>query len=295
MFTAYLTHLLILLTVFAIAGLALNLTIGWAGIINLGHLGFISIGAYSSAIVTTKYGLPMVAGVLLGMVLAGGAAALLSILTKSMHGDALAVVLLGFNFTILTITLNWRSLTRGPLGIPGIPRPELFQENIAFLLLIAIIALLVFLLVKRIVKSPFGLVLGAVRDDELHAKILGKRTFRTKVIILIISGALAGLAGALQAHAIRFIDPNSFFLHQLVFLLSIVLVGGLASLRGTFVGAMVMVFLPEIVDTLFNLPSATVGALRGIIFSVLLLLVVIYRPKGIFGKVELPNAYAERH
>lgn len=294
MILGYLIHLLILLAVFAIAALALNLTIGWAGIINLGHLGFLAIGAYASAIVTTKYGASMFVGVLLGMILAAGAALLLSYLTKTVSGDALAVILLGFNFTILTITLNWTSLTRGSLGIPGIPRPELFRQDAAFFLLTGIIAVLVFLMVRKMIHSPFGRVLGALRDDELHARVLGKRTFRTKVIIFVISGAIAGLAGALQAHTIRFIDPNSFFLHQLVFLLSIVLVGGLASLPGTIIGAVIMTFLPELVDALFNIPSATVGALRGIIFSTLLLLVVIFRPKGVFGTVELPTAYAER-
>lgn len=294
MFTAYLTHLLILFAIFAIAALALNLTVGWAGLVNLGHVGLIAIGAYASAILSIMFGWPIFAGVIFGMVLAAAAAVILGFLTRTVSGDALAVILLGFNFTVYIVSINWTELTRGTLGLPGIPRPEFFREDRFFLLLVLVLLLLAVIAAAKIVNSPFGRVLGALRDDELLARVLGKRVFRAKLVALAVSGALAGLAGALLAQAIRFIDPNSFFLHQLVFILSIVFVGGLASIRGTLLGAAVMTFLPELVDSLLPLPTATVGALRGIIFSALLLLVVLFRPKGLLGTVELPGAFAEK-
>ncbi len=287
------THLLVLFAIFGIAALALNLTLGWAGLINLGFMGLVAIGAYASAIVTTLHDWPMFAGVILGMILAAVASLLLGLLIRSMSGDTLAAVLLGFNFTVYSVGLNWTGLTRGPLGIPGILRPELIREDRFFLVLALALFALTLLIVQRITKSPFGRALGAIRDDELHARVLGKRSFRVKLITYVVSGAFAGLSGALLAHFVRFIDPASFFIPQLILVISMVLVGGLASSKGTFVGALIMTFVPEIVDLATTLPSATVGALRAIIFAAVLLLVVMFRPKGIFGTVELPS-YADR-
>ncbi|MSR85510.1 branched-chain amino acid ABC transporter permease [Candidatus Uhrbacteria bacterium] len=290
---ALLIHLLVLFAILGIAALALNLTLGWAGLINLGFMGLVSIGAYSTAILTTLHGWPMYLGVILGMIFAAIASLLLGLLIRTMSGDTLAAVLLGFNFTVYSVGLNWTSLTRGPLGIPGILRPELIREDRFFLILALVLFGLTLLIVQRITKSPFGRALGAIRDDELHARVLGKRAFRVKLITHVISGALAGLSGALLAHFIRFIDPASFFIPQLILVISMVFVGGLASTRGTVIGALIMTFVPEIVDIATNLPSATVGALRAIIFALILLMVVLFRPKGIFGTVELPS-YADR-
>ena len=288
-----LIHLLILFAIFGIAAYALNLTLGWAGLINLGFMGLISIGAYTSAILTTFYHWPMALGLVSAMIMSASAALLLGLLIRSLSGDALAVVLLGFNFTVYSIGLNWTGLTRGPLGIPGIFRPEFLHQDRFFLVFVAIIFALTILIMHRITKSSFGRVLGAIRDDELHARILGKRAFRVKLIAHLVSGAFAGLSGALLGHFLRFIDPASFFIPQLILTLSMVFVGGLASSKGTFVGALIMTFVPEIVDIATTLPSATVGALRAIIFALILLLVVMFRPKGIFGTVELPS-YADR-
>jgi branched-chain amino acid transport system permease protein len=283
-------HLAILFAIVAIAALALNLTLGWAGLINLGHAGFLAIGAYTSAIVTTRYQWPIMFGILLAIIITAIVATLLAMITDKLKGDSLGIVLLGFNLVTYSVALNWTSLTRGPFGIPGIP--HFAMSN--YLLIVFGFLLMSILLIYRINNSSFGRVLGAIRDDELHAKVLGKRTFRVKIITFTISGALAGLAGALQAHQVLFVDPRGFFLDMLVLILSIIFIGGLASLPGTIVGAAIMTLLPEIVDELVNLSDESVGAIRAIIFSLLLLLVVMYRPKGLFGKVELPSSYADR-
>lgn len=290
---SYLIPLLILLVIFAIAALALNLTIGWAGIIHLGFVGVMAVGAYTSAVLTTTYDASMWLGLLAAMATAGIASFLLSLITKSLKGDTLAIVLLGFNLAIYSLALNWTDLTRGSLGIPGIPRPGILLGNTSYLGFCLIVFAGVLLLVLKVVQSPYGRVLGAIRDDELHTRILGKPVFKIKITIFTFAGALAGLSGALLAHYVRFIDPNSFFLHQLVLVLSIVFAGGLASVGGTLLGALLMILLPEVIRFIPGIPTAAVGAIRGMLFSIILLLIVLYRPKGLLGKVELPSSYAE--
>jgi len=291
--SAYIIYLLTLWAIVSISALALNLTFGWGGLINLGHMGFVALGAYTSAVLTTEHHVAIGLGILAGVAVAAVAAAIVASITRTLQGDPLAIILFGFNFTVYAITINW-SVTRASLGIPGIPRPAWFATDMRFFLLTLAVLAVVTAGFAFVVRSPFGLALGAIRDDELHARVLGKRTFHVKLVTFVLSGALAGLAGALEAHFIRFINPQGFFLPQLVLVLSAIFVGGLASVRGSLVGAAVVTFLPEVVRNLFNLPDASIGAIRGMLFSVMLVLVVLYRPKGIFGKVELPFSYADR-
>ncbi len=290
---AYLTHLASLFAVFGLAALGLTLLIGNSGIVHLGYMGLMALGAYAVAILTTVHGWSFPAALALGVALAGAANVLLALLSRRLTGDALAVVLFGFNFAVWSLGFNLTDLTRGALGIPDIPRPELLREDTALAAACVVAFLTAAALVRRIGRSPFGLVLAARRDDELHARVLGKRTLRATLVAMALAGALAAAAGGLYALLIRFVDPNSFFLHQLVFLLSIVFVGGIGSVRGALAGALLMTLLPELVDALVTLPSAAVGAVRGMVFSALLLAVMLVRPKGLFGTVELPSSYAE--
>ena len=135
--------------------------------------------------------------------------------------------------------------------------------------------------------------MGAVRDDELYARVLGHPALKLRLINAIIVGAIAGLGGALYAHAIRFIDPNSFFVHQTVFILSMVYLSGLGSLRGTLFSAFLMTFLPEVIRFLPLIPAHLIGSVRTIFFSTILLFVVIERPRGLDGKIELAESYAD--
>lgn len=289
----YIVPLLILIVIFAIAALALNLTIGWTGIVNLGFVGLMAIGAYASAILTTEHGYSMWVGMLAALLAAGAAAFLLSLITKTLKGDTLAIVLLGFNLAVYSLALNWTELTRGSLGIPGIPRPEILADNFAYLGFSLIVFAMILLFALKFASSRYGRMLGAVRDDELHAAVLGKDTFRAKVTVFTISGAIGGLSGALIAHYVGFIDPASFFLHQLVLVLSIVFVGGLASVPGTLLGAALMILLPEAIRFIPGIPATSLGAVRGMVFSAILLVIVMYRPKGLLGTIELPSSYAE--
>lgn len=269
--------------------LSLQLAMGFSGLLNLGHIAFYGIGAYSSALLALG-GMPFWFCFLAAGLIAGIFGFLLSLPLNRLKGDYLALATMGFSFVVYAVALNWTGLTRGPLGLPGIPKPEIlgisFGDNFSFLILTLIVAAISYSIIKRIVDSPFGKSLEAIRDDELAAKILGKNTLKMKTCSLAISAFFAGIAGSLYAHYITFIDPSSFTLLQLIPALSIVIIGGLASLKGTVIATIVLVLLPEPLRFI-GFPSSIVGPARQIIYSLILILILIYKPKGFYGKVEL--------
>jgi len=257
--------------------------------LNFGHIAFYAIGAYTSALlllVGWPWWLSLISAGLVAMV----AGFLLSWPTNKLKGDYLALATLGFSFVIYAVALNWTGLTRGSLGLPGIPRPEIFgitfSSNASFLILTVIIVLISYVVMRRITISPFGRAMQAARDDELAARVLGKNTFKIKSISMAVSAFFAGLAGSLYASYITFIDPSSFTLLQLIPVLVIVIIGGLASLKGTIIATIILVLLPEPLRFI-GFPSSIVGPMRQIIYALILLLILIYRPKGFYGKVEL--------
>lgn len=274
MISAYLIHLLILVGIYAILAVALQLAMGFTGLLNLGHIAFYCIGAYISALLALS-GWPFWLCILLAGIGAMLFGFLLAVPTNKLKGDYLALATLGFSFVIYAVTLNWTGLTRGPLGLPGIPKPSLFgfvfSDNLSFLILTFIIALISCLVVKKITSSPFGKVLEAIRDNELAVRILGKNTFKMKSYALGISAFFAGIAGSLYAHYITFIDPSSFTLLQLIPVIAIVIIGGLASLKGTIIATVVLVLLPEPLRFI-GFPSSIVGPARQMIYALLLLL-----------------------
>jgi branched-chain amino acid transport system permease protein len=289
MVSAYLIHLLILICIYLILAISLQLSVGFTGLLNLGHIAFYCIGAYTSALLALN-GFPFWFCFLFAGIMAMFSGFLLSVPTNKLKGDYLALATMAFSFVVYSVALNWTSLTRGPLGLPGIPKPKFlglsFSDNFSFLILTFAIALISYFIIRRITISPFGKVLEATRDDELATRVLGKNTFKMKSLALMISAFFAGISGSLYAHYITFIDPSSFTLMQLIPVLAIVIVGGLASLRGTILATIILVLLPEPLRFI-GFPSSIVGPARQIIYALILLLILIYKPRGFFGKVEL--------
>jgi len=282
-FINYLIHLAILIGIYSILVNSLNLVLGFTGLLNLGHVGFFGIGAYTSAILALM-GVPIPLAMLCGGLLAALSGAILSLPTTRLKGDYLALATLGFTFIMGSIARNWTSLTRGALGIPGIPK--IASTNTLFLTIVVILAVASYFVLSFIVKSRFGKTLQAIRDDELAAAALGKNTFLHKTLAIAISAFFAGIAGGLFAHYITFIDPSIFGLSDLILLFSMVIVGGLASLPGSAIGTAVVFLIPEPLRFI-GFPSSVIGPVREMIFALILLLILIYRPKGIMGKVDL--------
>ena len=285
---AYIIHLAILIGIYGILSISLNLAMGFTGLLNIGHVAFYGLGAYASALLTINFGLSFWWGMLIGGLVAGFFGLILAIPTIRLKGDYLAIATLGFAIIIENVFRNWTSLTRGPLGLPGIPKPQLFGftfSGFSYLILVLFFLLITYLFVRYIVNSPYGRVLKSIREDELVALSLGKNVVRYKTQALIISAFFAGVAGSLYAHYITFIDPSSFTILESILIISMVIVGGLASVEGSIIGAIILVLLPEPLRFL-PLPSFAIGALRQMIYAGLLILLLIKRPQGISGEVK---------
>ncbi len=282
-FVNYLIHLAILVGIYAMLTVSLNLSVGFTGLLNMGHVAFFGIGAYTSALLSLA-GYPLWVAIPAAAVIAGLAGVMLALPTTRLKGDYLALATLGFTFIIGSIARNWTSLTRGPLGLPGIPKYVPHNETLLWITAFTLIA--IFMSVYFITRTRFGKTLQAIRDDELAAAMLGKNTFIHKIAALGISAFIAGIAGSFFAHYISFIDPSIFGMGDLILLFSMMIVGGLASVPGSFVGTMLILLIPEPLRFI-GFPSALLGPMREMLFALILLLILIYRPKGIFGKVDL--------
>jgi branched-chain amino acid transport system permease protein len=293
MITAYIIHLLILVGIMLILAISLQLSFGFTGLFNLGHVAFYCTGAYTSALLALA-GVPFWICLIAAGIVSMLFGLILSLPTNKIKGDYFGLATLGFSFVIYAIALNWTSLTRGPLGLPGIPRPELFgisfSGNTAFFILTLVIAVISFLVIRRITVSPFGKVLESIRDDELASRVLGKNAFKMKMFAMMISAFFAGIAGSLYAHYVTFIDPSSFTLMQLIPVVCIVIIGGMASLKGTLIATVILVLIPEPLRFI-GFPSSIVGPIRQLIYAVILLAILIFRPKGLYGKVKLTEPH----
>lgn len=260
---------------------------GFSGLLNLGHVAFFALGAYTSTLLT-QAGVPFVIALLLAGVLPALFGYFLAQPIKKLKGDYVALVTMGFSFVVYAVLVNWTSLTRGPLGIPGIYVPDMLSSNVAYLVYALLIAAVVYVVIRKITKSPFGKLLQAIRDDELSMKTLGKNTLKMKSTSLAVAAFFAGIAGHLYAHYIMYIDPSTFGIMQIMPILAIVIIGGLASLEGTLVATLIVTLIPEAL-CFVGFSSGTVGPLRQIVFALLLLIILIYVPKGIQGKVKLES------
>ncbi|MFT4250046.1 MAG: branched-chain amino acid ABC transporter permease [Candidatus Woesearchaeota archaeon] len=288
--SAYLTHILIIIAIYAILAASYNLLLGNGGMLNLALVALFGIGAYTSAIFMMQLHLPYLVALLAAAIITASFAVALLYSTKHVKGDYLALATLGFSYVIGNILLNWTSVTRGALGIPGIPKPELLGVSITtnnhYLLFAAILATISVYTIHAVATSRFGRALQAARDDEAGAQMLGKNVLSIQAKTNAISGFFIGVAGSLYAHYISYIDPTSFMLLELVLLLTVVIVGGLASTKGSIAGVILIIGLGEALRFI-GLPSSILGPARQIIYASILILILMNKPKGLFGKVSL--------
>jgi branched-chain amino acid transport system permease protein len=286
----YLIHLAILFAIYAILSLGLNLVVGYTGLLSVTHAAFYGVGAYTTAILLTRSGWNFFPALIIGMILSGIIALLIGLVLSKFKEDYYALASLGFNIIVYSILLNWQKLTRGPLGIPGISRPSIgslsFSENWMFLLLALILLVIVYYLSRFLVRSSFGRVLKAIREDEGAIKIFGYNVNVYKLTIFVIGAMLAAVAGSLFATYITFIDPSTFTIDESIFVLAIIILGGLANLKGSIIGALILVLLPEALRFL-GLPNDIAAQMRQVIYGVILILLMLFRPQGMMGEYKL--------
>lgn len=286
----YLIHLAILYGIYAILAVGLNLVVGYTGLLSVTHAAFYGIGAYTTAILLTQSGVGFFGSVLLGMAIAAVVSYFIGMVLSKFKGDYYALVTFGFNTIVFAILLNWQHLTKGPLGIPGISRPVLFGLNITtnlnFLILVIVCLVLVYALMRRVVNSSFGRVLKAIREDETVATVFGYKTSSFKQVVFVLAAMMAALAGSLYASYISFIDPSSFQLSESMFILTIIILGGLGRLRGSLFGTLFLILLPEILRFV-GFPSGVEAQMRQLVYGLIIVLLMLYRPQGLFGEYKL--------
>jgi branched-chain amino acid transport system permease protein len=276
--------------IYALMALGVNVVWGFAGMVNLGLVGFFAVGAYTSALLTLKAGWTIAAGMGAAIIVAAIVGALVALITVRLRGDYLAIVTLGFAETIRIVASNAIWLTNGTDGLSGIPgpgrgrlSPEMF--NLVYLAIVGVIVAIAYAMNERLRSSPFGRVLRAVRDDEQIAAVAGKHVTLFKVKAFAISSAALGLAGALYAHYTSYIAPDIFVPLLTLYIKLALLAGGLGNNRGAIVGAFAVVVLLE--STRFVIPyipgitPVQGAAIREFLIASFLLVMLRYKPTGL--------------
>ncbi len=273
----YILHLLIFISIYTLLAQSLSLTAGFSGLISLAHVGFYGIGAYTTAILSVNYGMPFLVTLPLSMLLSGLMAIAVSVISLRTVDDYFIIITLGIQVAIFSVMNNWQGVTRGPLGIPGIPSIKIlgfpFDDKISFLLLSLFFVGIVWFLLNNVTRSPFGRVLIALSEDEIFTKSLGKNVYKAKVISFTISAMFASIAGVLYAHYISYIDPTSFTINESIFILSIVIIGGMRNLLKIAFAAAFLVLLPEALRFV-GMPNNIAANMRQIIYGAILVMVI---------------------
>ncbi len=283
----YLLHILVITGIYIILTLSLNLVVGYTGLAALGHAAFSCVGAYASSLLALNYGVSPWLGLLVGACVAAILGVFIGAPSLRLKGDYLAIATFGLGVIVYSVAKNWMSVTRGPMGLPGIPGFSFFGIQLSsvwtYLILVAFFVFLTYFIIRRVVKSPFGRILRGIREDEVATLAMGKDVNKHKIMVFVIGAFFAGIAGSLYAHYITFIDPSSFTVMESITILLMVVFGGMGSLGGSFVGAAILVIFPELLRFL-GMPSSVAAPLRQMIYGLLLIVLMLYRPQGILGR-----------
>lgn len=262
--------------------LSLNLMVGYLGQMSFGHAAFYGIGAYTAAILTTTYDVPFLLAFIAAAIISGLFGLLLGLPVLKLKGYYFTIITMVFCEIIRVVELNWMSLTRGPLGIMAIPKPEIFgfifKTPVRLYFFILVMVILSTIVVHRLMNSRIGYAILAIRDDELAAEAMGIPVFKFKMVVFIISSMMVGLAGAFYAAYTSYIDPSSFAAAQSNNMLVMVIFGGLGNTVGSFIGAISLTLLPELLRGL--------AQYRQLIYGMLLVLLMMIKPQGLLGDVN---------
>jgi branched-chain amino acid transport system permease protein len=284
----YILHVLIITGIFIIAAMSLNLLLGYAGQLSLGHVAFFGIGAYASSLVALGFDVsffslkpkPVWLAMLAGVVAAGLCGWLIGRIAFKVRGAYFVIVSISFVEVVRLVAVNWVELTQGPMALNNIPPLAVFgfsffkkPENYWLILAVAVIC---FVLIRRLVHSKAGRAMIALAENEPLARSVGVDITRTLVLAAVVSAAMAGAAGALYAHYVRIVDPDVFLFIYTVTMVIMVVTGGKGTLAGPVVGGLVFGLLPEGLRA-FSLPPEV----QWIVYGVLMVLVVYFLPAGI--------------
>lgn len=297
----YYLHTLVVCGIFMLAAMSLNLLLGYTGQLSLGHVAFFGIGAYVSALTSLGFSVsifgfqithdpwPPVVGVLLGTAAAGLCGYLIGKLAFRVRGAYFVIVTISFAEVVRLVALNWVELTNGPLALPGIPPLTLGFEPIGYVTLwgkaenyyvVLTFIVLAYIIIKRLIDSPYGRAMIALRENETLATSVGVSVTRYLVLAAVVSGAMAGAAGTLYAHYIQIIDPMVFMFLNTVTMVIMVITGGKGTLAGPVVGGLIFGIAPVILRNYVG------PEVQWILYGALMILIVFVLPEGIVPAIE---------
>lgn len=268
---AYYLRIMVLIGINIILALGLNLITGVTGQLSMGHAGFMSLGAYTASILTLQYAMPFALALLLGAMVAALFGFLIGIPTLRLDGDYLAMVTIGFAEIIRVFFLNFEPGGKA-VGLYGMEPYTTFS-------MVWFIVIVIIILNAKLLRSRYGRAFYAIREDEIAAGAAGINTTRMKVLAFTVGAFLAGLAGGMYAHYMSYISPQDFGFMKSIEILNMVVLGGMGSISGTILGAIILTILPEMLRI--------VADYRLLFYGALLVILMIFRPNGLLGDIRI--------
>jgi branched-chain amino acid transport system permease protein len=277
--------------IYALMALGQNIITGYGGLLSLTQAGFFAIGSYATAILTTRFGWSFWATLPAALILSAFFGLLIGLPTLRLKGDYLAIATLGFGEIVRNVLNNWDSVTRGPMGIQRIPMPDLFGFTInpykkyAFLVMVFIFVGIAYFILQRLARSRMGRALSAVREDEIAAQSMGINITTYKVFAFILGASVAGLAGSLQAVFSLSVTPGTYTFMVSVMVLCMVVLGGMGNFKASILGAFIIQLISYF-PQLTGLSSVIPPQFKQILFGLILVVMMIWRPQGLLGREE---------
>ncbi|MBI1820325.1 MAG: branched-chain amino acid ABC transporter permease [Nitrospirae bacterium] len=267
---------------YIVLALGLNIVVGFAGLLDLGYAAFYAVGAYSYALISTHFHLSFWLALPVGAFFSGCFGFALGVITLRLKGDYLAITTLGFIQILHLVLNNWDSVTHGPKGILGVSHPQIggfsFTQPVHYYYLILVIVFIAIVSIQRINYSRIGRAWIAIREDEIAAESMGLNTTKLKVFAFVLGASWAGIAGTFFAGKFGFVSPESFTFFESILILSMVVLGGIGSIPGVVLGALILIILPEALRQ--------VSEYRMLVFGLAMILMMVLRPQGMIGNIR---------
>ena len=289
LFAEYWLAQLTFVLIYSIVGLGLMLLAGFTGLFSIGHAAFLGVGAYTQA-VFVNMGVPFPIALALAGTLSAAVGVVVGLPALRVKGIYLGIATLSFGFIVEEVLARWESVTGGNSGI-HVKHPDLFGYKVdsaaGFYFLCLVITVGATLAILNLLRSPTGRAFVAIRDSEISAQSMGIQLARYKTLSFALSAALAGVGGALYAHKLTFISPDQFNILQSIDLLLMVVVGGLGSVHGAFLGAIFLITMPQAISMVKDYLPPVIGqapGLQGVVYGAVLIAFVMFEPLGIYGR-----------
>lgn len=278
---SYYLNVLVFVGIYSLITIGLSLLMGYTGQISLGHAAFFGLGAYTSGVLSTKFGVSPWLALLAAIFVTGGIAFLIGAPALKLKGHYLAMATLAFGYIVFIVFNQASSLTGGPSGFGQIPRFRLgnflLRSDVHYYYLVWTLVIVVLLVSLNIIHSRVGRALRSIHEGELTANIMGVNTAKYKIQVFVLSAVYASLAGSLYAHFITFLNPTPFGFHFSIVLVAMVAVGGMASVWGAMIGAALLTILPEYLRAFHDYDI--------LIYGSTLLLIMMFLPQGLFAGI----------